>query len=747
MASVEVIQKLCTEDLQKACTQFSTMFKDRPEALKQTIQTIAQQISEADHPENRPRYLVVLTDMLTKSSNKIPASEIIDLFKNALPQTGHRFVKRARRMALVLCYSAIVKAGYCKKNSNLVGQILTEIFELSQENQWFQLSAYKIICDIIESEIQNEDQFLDSYVSIFNPIKEENEPSTVDNFYFWLKLSTLFPKIELSPYYKDPLTEESFNRFMPLLRKTYNTAPAVHPIWSLFAEIDAPKLLTLAQDLWLTESKSRTLITFACAASVPYLESTELIAFIENSELFESALSTKSNQSFTAALERRLKPMLEAGDDLAIRLAHALLLVPNEHSFIIGTVNKGCSTFNDAQTRKLFELMTDSEFQPILKLFWVQKHRLSINDSSIIKDLFNLAASKAAKFTEKTELCSFIAKNMQRIDSKGQSWFDIISGSEFPTSEPSTSIENLIQATNLAIEGLNSISSILNITPQFDPCDVSLDSFITFVEQLNKSKFDHWHNASRLLLGKAISLLGPEHINLLVNKPTLLAAAVKDPRLVEVALPYYVKSADQFQLDENEHLSFPISPESAEKIIPDVMYKCNGKSKNLYQEKIALWLLGMIRDEKATEIIKNHLSKILGDEKGTVGGEKLISELVKGSSTMGFEVISFIAENGNKYDKQSAIRKLQQWIDDCCGSSEIPVEDIAKAIYAVLDHEFPATSSGKKKAELTLSWAEKLIKKVQRQIPRHIFAPLCEKFINTGSRNAATMIRQISSVE
>ena len=763
MATTEVIQKLCSEDLKKACSQFSGMFKDRVEALKQTIQNIAILVADGKN-DDRPKYLFLLSDILKRSTSKIGSSEVIDLFKNSLPQEGHRVVKRARRMALAFCYVSIVKAGYTKKNTNLLGQIIQELFDMSQENVWMKLSIYKILVDIIETDIQNEDEFLDSYVSIFDKIKEET-PSSVDNFYFWLRLSLLFPKLEVSDFYKDPLSDQSFEKHLELLKKTNQTKPAIHPIWNLFAQIDAINLLSIVDEIWVKKGQNRNLVSFACSAAVPYLALPELIVYIENTELFEFSLSTKANKTLINVLGKRIIPIIEAADENSIKIIRALLQIPRNHSFVNEAITKGCSSFNDKQTRFLIEKISDLPFQSIYSILWVQRHRLSIHDNTIIKDLFNIAASKASSFSEKVELSQFISKNIQRITSDGHTWFSLISEHELPSSELCSSLENLIQSTNDIIDGVNHISDQMSITPIFNHCDVTIDSFLSFISQLNKSKFHHWHNISKILIQKAIPLLGPEQINLFTKNPNLLSLAVKDPRLVEVALPYYIDKANEFvssqastnsqdnespekiSNQENVKFDFPISPEAAMRILPNIMSKCTGRSKNNLQEKIALWLFGMIREESAINIIKDHMKKIFDDEKGTIGGEKLISQLIHRSPTIGYEVITYITEIGPNFNRASAIRKMEQWIDDCCGSNEIPVEEIAKSIYCVLDHEYQSTASGRKKAENALVWAEKLIKKIQRNIPRDIFSPLCEKFINTGSRNAATIIRQISNSE
>jgi hypothetical protein len=143
-------------------------------------------------------------------------------------------------------------------------------------------------------------------------------------------------------------------------------------------------------------------------------------------------------------------------------------------------------------------------------------------------------------------------------------------------------------------------------------------------------------------------------------------------------------------------------------------------------------------------LIVEHIETIISSEAEVVGGTDLISLLAKSSATVAFDVLEAVKRLSPNAQSQGKLRKIEQWVGDCCESSEIPVNVIAEAIFAALDHDYPATASGKKKAESALGWAHKLIKKIQRDIPRAIFDQLADKIIATGSRVAANILRQIS---
>jgi hypothetical protein len=68
----------------------------------------------------------------------------------------------------------------------------------------------------------------------------------------------------------------------------------------------------------------------------------------------------------------------------------------------------------------------------------------------------------------------------------------LLSGHEFPSIEVAQSLEELIEAANETIEGLNELNAVLTIQPFFEPCRVSLASFLSYCGALRKSAYLHW---------------------------------------------------------------------------------------------------------------------------------------------------------------------------------------------------------------------------------------------------------------
>ncbi|KAH0792773.1 hypothetical protein GPJ56_003396 [Histomonas meleagridis] len=752
MATVDLIKKFCTEeDLQKSVDQFNKMFKDRTEALKLTLKSISTLISD-DKAENRPKYLAVLTELIRTNTKKLYGNELIEMFKSALPQTGNHINKRIRRLSLALCFLSIVKSGIIKGEINTLISMIQEIVEIAENNICFRTICYKIIIDILEQEVMNEDLYIDKFHPIIKTLNEESTEDT-NRMYLWIKLVKLYPHISVPQDFINPMNKEFFVKYQQVLLQSKSLLPSIHPIWGFFAELDSTKLLEIVNELWINDKTCRSLVSMAVTSSIPYLEPNEFLSLLQNVQLFEAAISIKQNSIFLNVLRQRVGNLIESGGDISIQVIVSLLTIPRKHSFIIDIINNFCSRMNDEQTKALLTHLDEIPFSSICKLLWAQKHKENITDFSIVIDLFKAAATKAKTKEEKMELSDFLSLNLQRVNSDGKTWFSLISGNKIPPFDLSQSLESLIQSTNQVITALNSINTLLSIEPNFEPCEVDINSFVSFVSQLIKSEYPHYKAVGKNLLKKSMNLLTVEHMPLIYKEPELLDIAIHSSILCSSALPMYVQHIEQLpktfwkSFNPDQRINLPITHDEAKSIVTNVISRCNGKSKYNYQEKIALAVISKLDEEEINEIVKLQIDKIVNAKNNEIGGELVISNLIKSSSNIAYQVLTYLTEITPKVERQSAINKIQRWVALCAECGEIPVQDISCAIYATLDREYQATTSGKKKAETALTWAQKLLNKIQRSIPRDIFRQLVEKYIKTGSRLAAEKIKQISNIE
>lgn len=769
MATIDVVRKLGQDkNIENSAKQFIKMVNDRPDALKQTVKNIISQIiDDSTKREVRSNYLALVTEILRKSNPKFPPGQWFETFKEVLPQKGTKFQKRMQRLTNVLLMPVLSRAQIIKNNTLFLKQTAVPfIVDIVQHNECIRLVCYKTLIELVEAEITDEDTFMDSILPLFENLRQYMT-SSVDDIYFWTKLGQLYPHVEIPEELKKPVTKDTLLKYKDMLDESHVLLPFIHPIWALFAEIDLTSLMTIAQENWLDSPKNRQMIVMIATAAIPFLGFDELLNFIRNGKFFETALSNKQNSIFTEILGTRLKELIKQGNEISYNTISALLSIEREHSFINKIITEGCSELNDEQTQQLIDSFQEVSFQSLMQLLWVQKHRAAIKDFSIVTTLFKLAAEKAENQTQKEELAKFIGVTMSRITQDRHTWWFLLSGEDLPSSEASHTIENLVQASNQAITGLNAVSQLMHLKNVYEPLTTEFDAFVQFISKIAKEKFEHTKTIHKLLLKKSLGLITAEHVHILANDPESLCVAVKNPALSAAALPFFVGVSNRLpssfweKFDEKTSLNFPVSDESAYEILPSILDKCIVKipkgneqqnstqqsNKKNIPELVAKSLFGKLTEEKAIELIETQMKKIVEDENCETGGAGVISELVRSSSATAYTVLLKITELSPSYDKQFAQKNLRQWISDCCESNEIPSDAISSAIYASINHEYNNKAAGKKKAENALYWAQKLIKGFSKEIPRDIFQDLAPKFIETGSRLAATLIRQIAGIQ
>ena len=196
---------------------------------------------------------------------------------------------------------------------------------------------------------------------------------------------------------------------------------------------------------------------------------------------------------------------------------------------------------------------------------------------------------------------------------------------------------------------------------------------------------------------------------------------------------------------EETFLKLPISREDATSIASDVINRCklleNETAKSL-QDKCTNALINMLSDGEIPKLTKSQINKILLGNCDF--GTNIIKNIIASSSQNAFDVISYLTKIALNVSGPRRLEIMRNWISECCKSGDINNDTIADAIFAAINYPYEESNSGKKLAESALKWADKLLRKLERDIPREKFQALTPVVVATGSRTAANIIRQIT---
>ena len=751
MATVETIKALGNEtNITSSVNSILKIVKDKQDLLNQCIDSLAKLISDDKNEKIRPKYLYFLTKVLSKNASNVSPAQLLESLKASIPQEGRKEQHRRRRTAYILCLSCISRAGLLSENLSILSQYVQTLYNITLEHPFHSPQVYTILADIARANIPDADTFMDIMLPILNE-SQSHVGKSVDILYFWTTIGHLFSKVSMDDLLKKPLTPEYIKKYQNLLNETKFYRPSIHPIWYLFAEIDHKKLMDLVTELWVPKYKEyQSCIAYSSCVSIPHFSDEELVEFLSNEALFVSSLSYVPDKLIIPVLQPKIQQIFDSNSPMAFNVLISLLSIEGEHSFITKIVNEKLSKFSDEETSKLIDLLKDSSFSSFKLLLWAQKSRTNIQDYNIISKVFETAAAHIQTEQDKLDLSNFVGVCLLRM-ANGITWFTLLTGIEFSLSDAPQSINELADLTNKLIEGLNKINKTLNIKPEIKPVEGNIKSIAERLGFMIKSPHVHIQKIAKLQLERALPYLDAETAPAIFGDGDLLRLAVKMPALCASVLPSFIEhirdipNSVRTSMLEESFLRLPISREDAANIASDVVNKCKpqeSETAKKLQDRYTTALINMLSDEEIQKLTTSQIDKILLNDCDY--GINVITNIIGSSSQSAYDVITYLTKIASKVSGPKRLEIMRNWISECCNSGDLTSDTIADAIYAAINYPYEETNSGKKLAEAALKWADKLLKKLERDIPRDKFKSLTPIVVATGSRTAANIIRQIT---
>ena len=751
MATIETIRALCDEpDINSAVTQIHKIIKDKPDVLNQSIETLAKLISDEKDQKLKPKYMFFLTSVLRKNAANVSVAQLLESIRAAIPEEGRKEQHRRRRTGYILCLACVSRAGLLSENLPVLKQYVERLYQIAFEHPFHSAQVYSIIVDMAVANIPDADSFMDTLLPVLKETQNQAK-SDIDILYFWIAIAKHFPKVTMDEKFRKPVTKEFLEEHQDLLIETKNFKPSIHPIWKLLASIDYKNLVSIISEIWVPDYKKyQPIIAYASAACVPLLSDDEFIEFLGNQALLVSALSFVPEKIIIPVLQPRIAEFFKQGVDASFRILVTLLSIEGEHSFITKIVNEKLSKFTDEETTKLLGMLKDAPFSSFRLLLWAQKTRTNISNFEIVTEIFKAAAEHAKTQEDRLELSNFVGVCLLRM-ANGITWFTLLTGIEFSLSDAPQSINELADLTNKLIDGVNKINKILNLQSEVEKVEPTIQSISKRCGEMLRSPHVHMQKIGRLQLERSLKYLDPSTAPAIFCDAELLRNAVKMPALCATVLPYFldhireIPEATRKAMLEEPFMKLPISPEDAVKIAQNTVNRCKpqeNESSMKLQDRYSTALVNMLKDEDLTKLIESQITKILVDESD--GGINVITNLINSSSQTAFDIISFLTKISTKVGTPKRLEIMRNWISECCKSGDLGSDVIADAIFSAVDYNYQETNSGKKRAEAALEWAEKLLRKLERDIPREKFQKLIPIVVATGSRKASNLIRQIT---
>lgn len=747
-----IITILKNDDESSSITQLTKLVEGKLDILKMVIKTIVNQFSKENKSEYYQKLCIILTSIFKKNSSDINITELLEILKET-PDEGAKRVNIIRaNFGYILAMACISRSDILSFNYNMVPKFVQALFELAHKESVYRINAVCVLLDIIKNHIEDYESFMDSVFTILVH-NQPKKPGNVDILYMWMEIALLFPKVSTLDVIKKPLSDEFFATFEDYLKTTaqYNI---VHPIWHFLAKIDYNSFFDIVINKFLPRyTEFRHFVPFSMTAIIPYLTTEELVEkYIGNSNLFSSSLQRLPEKNIFQVLQPKIDPLLETDKigEITKILMH-FLTIPREHTFVLKIINESCSKLSDKATDYLVNEMNKNGlgFSSFKKVLWAQKLRHNVN-------LFIETANKATTDEERMEMLHFLAVNLYRISSNGLTWLTLLSGVEYSLSHVPESVSGVAELTNKLIDAVNITMEKIGIKKKVGYVQNDVDNLS---KQLNKYANDKSNPVVSLVAQQMLKLLVPyidaSNIGCLKGQSDLLLKAIKISSLSAAALPLFFESLKDVKYKQEqkdffniETMRLPISSEDSYSLTSSLLAIQIDNEVEI-RSTILLYLIRMMNEDEYTKLVDELTTNTFEntENKGkNMLNVTLLKHLVKESSITANDIIQKCITLAPTLSKPSQLEVLRSLISLCSESADVGNDIISDAIYAALDYEYPPTGSGKKRCEVALKWAQSLLKKLDKSIPHAKFAELTERVNNTGSRQAAQIIRQISSV-
>ncbi|EAY21802.1 hypothetical protein TVAG_238280 [Trichomonas vaginalis G3] len=752
MTSKASIQAFAQEaDIEESVRQLLKITKESAENLNTTIDTLVQLISDDKNQKNKPRYCYMLTSLLKKNKSEISGKDLLVNLRKAVPEEGRKDQKRRHRTAYILSLACVSRAGLLKQNYQLAADYIQTLYDITTEHPVHTGMAFSIIADIASANIPDSDTFMELVHPVVNPSQKIIEKN-VDALYMWTSFEKEFKSVANDELLNRPLSKEYLLNFAEVLLQTADYRPSIHPIWYLLAKIDHKQLLDHVSELWLPDyQKNKPLIAYAVTACVPLLDSDGLLDFLGNKSLFVTSLSFASKKLLIPVLMPKFEESFNKDKETLFKLLISLLSIDGDHSDITKICNDKCSSLSDEDTLALAEALKDAPSQSYRTLLWAQKTRANIKDYSVIPKVFALACQHAKTDDDRLKLSEFVGVNFMRCTSDGTTWFTLLTGIDFSLADSPTNVPQLADMTNRLIDGINKVNSMLNITPEVAKVESTIESVSKTCGELLRSDRDHMKEVGKLQLKRALPYLDPSTVPSIFCDAELLSMAVRIPELCGAVLPMFIEHIRQLSDSQRQEMlkeplkKLPISSDDALKIAQNVVNRAKSlqnESAAKLQDRYVNALMSLLPDDQLQKLVSTQVSKVLTE--GSDNGVDVITTLIGLNSQTAFDVLDSVTKVAPKVEQPKRLEIMRNWISECCKNGDISSDSIVDAIFAAINYEYNETPSSKKKLEAALKWADRLIKKLERDINRNKFREMMPMIAATGSREAGNLIRSIT---
>lgn len=688
-----------------------------------------------------------LCQLLKRMKSETDPHELYQQSQDVLLRDSSTVDNRRSTLALLLSWNAIVKSGIMPRDSEDLLDMMRFCHTIANKRICYRNLGYAVLWTIIDYACKDTNSFKEK---MFDELVVELGPTVApghaDSFWLWLQITKKFPGLPLKQWAQTPVKKGTMRALALPLEDTTKWLPEVHPIWHTLASIDGNSAMVMvhnAKELWANEELPAGYLPMIASLAAFRVVDAEhfLILLRDHNEYYSYMNTTKYAEMLNNSIIRTAERFIDQHRHRIVALTSEALRCVRSRQ-----VGKLACRLTDEETRELMNGMKDHDFDSCLELLWAQTRRESLEDSSIITDLFKLTMSKIEEDEDRAHLVPFVAHVVEKVAPDGKHWFSLMS-SEVPE------IRHLIVKTkedvtakaHEILEASKTIHKVLG----FEVCEMpeitDFDSVVEAGAALIGGECDLCTSIGRALVHSAMPYGDETMIAKFEKDPLVLMKALSIPELAHKAIPVVVKRASSLPrtiTSRPENVVLNITESGAQEALQDVIATMRKGSTKPFVKALAVMLIQKL----TTEQCKQEADKVMEAQFASNSSVDLMPLFLKGGREVAEHIFDMSLEKVQQNRVQAVIRRARDWVDGAAERYEFPPEKLGTALNVILNGKYGDKRGDRKRIEETLGWAVGFVAR-HRETPLDGIQDTLKELTKSKSKMVQELIKRLKSPE
>ena len=721
--------------------QFVQTVQDNPEDIILIITRLFQSLKTHDEIP-RAKMALALSQLVKRMKRDLNPKEIYELSYQTNEMGTSTIALRYQTVGLFMSWAALSRAGLFVGNKEIILSMIRNCHGCANDCASLRPIGYQTLWAVVDSNFKTTEDFKEY---AFNELKAELgpilAPPHADSFEFWLKVVRKYEGLTLKPWVNTPTAASILKSLASVYESTTSLLPNIHTLWRYLAKLDSIQLVRNSVAIWGKDVPQIPMIAITVACDEVDV-STFLNIFKQNADFLRSINDLEHVQILREAAVKAADRFAKASPHRIDALAAALV-----STLSTKTVSNFVSKLNDEQTLEVIAKLEGSPFFAYMQLLWAQLYRDSLEDTQIIKTIFEKMVELRDKEDEDqlSELITFFSQAVGKVTGDGTSWLSLLAQTE-PI--PVTLIQDeksILKTIDLTLNAVNQLHKLIEDEHETGKAQ-NVEELVQTGLKLLENKCQFCQTVARHIIALAFPLLSDEQFEAVSSDPYVLVKASVSNKFCKQAIPKLItisKKLPRSILNYSDRLQIDTDSETSFEIVKTIIDKA--PSSNAFIAHIFTNLLAKLTDEQRKEVV-NIVIKHNFEHLASTETDFIIPYLKYGKESAS-NLLDAILASAKTDDKPAYIRRYRDWLLDATSRHDLEPEKIGHVLEVIADFPIDNSNSTKNKQEETTRWMIEFLRQQRQVIPLFGLEEKLNQLSNSKSRNAKTNAELILKIQ